>query len=56
MFKTPREAFFFVKMLLILFVLYVAVSSFYIGDTTGALMWCLVAVLLKIEANTAKIG
>lgn len=54
MFKTLREASFFVKMLLILFVLYVAVASFYIGDTTEALMWCFTALLLKIEANTAK--
>ena len=56
MFKTIPQAVNFVKVLLILFVLFVAASSFYIGDTTGALLWCFAALLLKIEANTAKIG
>lgn len=54
MFKTIPEAIFFTKNVLVFAFLLAAGSAFFGGDGAEALLMLIVAVLLRIEANTAN--
>lgn len=54
MFKTIPQAVFFVKTIVQLGFAATAVSEFLGGNTTGAFLLFGMAVLLRIEANTAS--